>query len=87
METLFQRKGPAAGGGDSEAGRPGGGAGAEGGGWGEEEVTVGCLRLVLAHGEVGHVPPAELRRFIREALARFPCRFVRVVAVRVAPRP
>jgi hypothetical protein len=46
---------------------------------------VGCLRLVLAHGEVGHVPPAELRRFIREALARFPCRFVRVVAVRVAP--
>ena len=60
---------PAAGG-----GRGAGGDVGRGGTWAEEEVTVGCLRLLLAHGQVGHVPPAELRRFLRRALARFPCR-------------
>ena len=71
MESVFLSPAPGA------VGAEDGGCGSVGRGvatWAEEEVTVGCLRLVLAHGEGGHVPPAELRRFIREAIGRFPCR-------------
>jgi hypothetical protein len=51
----------------------------EGGGHGatcaEEEVTVGCVRLLLAHGDAGHVPPGTLRAFLCAALRRFPARW------------
>ncbi len=50
------------------------GGGGRGGTCGEEEVTVGCVRLLLSHGDVGHVPPGTLRAFLEAALARFPAR-------------